>query len=534
MPSGPSRVRLTVASVVQFLIPVLIAGGIAALGLWLELGLGWGPFVRTVCLVLALIVLGLAFPRRGEGDGPPPVQIDTPLDPTPHPRLRDTLTEAARAARVAPPERLALDGEPALRVDHDRGLLRVGVPTLALLTTDQFRALLTAELSAAGGGTDPFGERLTQRAARADLGWILKLRAAVYRAIAGTGEHAREERATRAAGRIAPRTALTDARAVLARAAEHGAETRMRLDLFDHGRARASMAEAHQRILAASPGGFAPRGELAVDLLDRGLASLTDLEDGLLVAPYPAVGWDEVAQRAGDQLKWLSMEEILDGGQEPTPRSVLTDPAFVGADFEWELLTASRVALGVRALRIDWSLGGDDHVVWDDPPGLAEALRDAVSGSSNEPLRAFIAAHHGDEDLRLPRDPDERFLAASAGLNPVEDGRIDRGVVLDAFVHGDGVLVLPAAAGPSPFERVRAVVRAPRAEAMAAPGARWFPASQIWHADGFDGLRLELGDGTVTFDTGVHLEFPAYWLSTALAEMLIAAGRDRSTAWSTA
>ena len=106
MPTGPRNSRLAAGYAVQLLIPLLLAGGIAALGLWLELSVGLGPIVRTVCLITAFIILALAFPRREE-ERPPDSHLDTPFDPAPHPRLRDTLTEAARAARGEAPSRIS-------------------------------------------------------------------------------------------------------------------------------------------------------------------------------------------------------------------------------------------------------------------------------------------------------------------------------------------------------------------------------------------------------------------------------------------
>ncbi len=529
MPTGPSNSRLTAAYIVQLLIPLLLAGGIAALGLWLELSVGLGPIVRTVCLITAFIILALAFPRREE-ERPPISHLDTPVDPTPHPRLRDALTEAARAARVEPPSRLAISPEPALRVEDDGARLCIGVPTLALLTTEQFRALLAAELAAAGGSTDPFGERLARRAERAAMGWVLKLRAAAYRAIVGTGERGVEQRATAAAARIAPRAALADARGVLTRARASGTDVELRVDLFDDARARASLAEGWRAALAHTPEGFVPLGEGAEALLSGGPGGLAALEAGLTLGDYPLVGWDEVARLGSEQRTWDSVEEILENGEAPTPRSILDEPAFVGQDFEWELTTAARVALHVPASGIDWTPEGDDFVTWADPEGLHEAVAAAMTQGTNTSLTAFITERGGDLDARVPNEPGSDLLAAATGLHPIEGPKINRSVFVDAFVFGDGVLVLPATGG-APFERAQAVARRPRSDTAQAPGARWFPVAEIASVATFDGLQLELRNETVSFDGGTYQDYPAHGKATAVARMLLAAGRDRATVW---
>lgn len=528
MPTGPRNSRLAAGYAVQLLIPLLLAGGIAALGLWLELSVGLGPIVRTVCLITAFIILALAFPRREE-ERPPDSHLDTPFDPAPHPRLRDTLTEAARAARVEAPSRLALSAEPALRIEGE-GRLCIGVPTLALLTTEQFRALLAAELAAAGGGTDPFGERLAQRAGRAPMGWILKLRAAAYRAIVGTRERAGEERAAAAAGRIAPRTALADARGVLARAKARSIDVGLRVGLFYDARARASLAEGWRAALAHTPEGFTLLGEGAEQLLSGGTAGLAAAEAGLTLGDYPLVGWDEVARLGSEQRAWSSVEEILENGEAPTPRSILDEPAYVGQDFEWELTTAARVALHVPASGIDWTPDGDDFVTWADPDGLRQAVADAMTQGSNASLKSFITERGGDLDGRVPNKPGSDLLAAATGLHPVEGAKVNRSVLVDGFVFGDGILVLPATGG-TPFERAQAVARQPRTVSAQAPGAQWFPVAEITSVTTFDGLRLELRDREVVFDASTYQDYPAHGKATAVARMLLADGRDRATVW---
>ena len=144
--------------------------------------------------------------------------------------------------------------------------------------------------------------------------------------------------------------------------------------------------------------------------------------------------------------------------------------------------------------------------------------------------RVFITERRGDLDARVPNKPGSDLLAAATGLHPVEGAKVNRSVLVDGFVFGDGILVLPATGG-TPFERAQAVARQPRTVSAQAPGAQWFPVAEITSVITFDGLRLELRDREVVFDAATYQDYPAHGKATAVARMLLADGRDRATVW---
>lgn len=226
-----AKVRAVLALVVLGLFPVAVVGllvGVVVLALLAFRNELFGIGVQVLFWLGLVLVIGLVAALRSVWKGRPQPFEGLRLDEHEHPRLWQEVRELAAGLQTAAPSRVVVDGtvNAAVHEVGGRRELLVGLPLLAVLTRGELRSVLAHELGHYGAGHTRLaaltykGRDFVVAMAQGTgglVGWLVRLLAYVYLAVAAASNRDQEHEADAYSARVAgPATAASALRAVVA------------------------------------------------------------------------------------------------------------------------------------------------------------------------------------------------------------------------------------------------------------------------------------------------------------------------------